>query len=188
MRTFSNAVKALIASGDPIKYFFLTKLTMSTTYYFTDHPTDITYDGNTYLSSGVLLGYEPPRQSSVVDREAYRLTFVDHSNVFLAEFRAGVVGKDIEVMAGFLDSTTNQPLLGATDIVGVYKGFIDSPSVTNSFDQKIAVVEGSSPMADLDSMNTLVTSKDGMDQRSAIDTSFDSVFDGSKFNIKWGKI
>ena len=43
-------------------------------------------------------------------------------------------------------------------------------------------------MADLDSVNVIYSSKDGMDQLSATDTSFDEIYDGAEIATKWGKI
>jgi hypothetical protein len=33
-----------------------------------------------------------------------------------------------------------------------------------------------------------ITSRDGMDQRSSTDTSFDEIYKNSEINLKWGKI
>jgi hypothetical protein len=43
-------------------------------------------------------------------------------------------------------------------------------------------------MSDLDMVRSIITSKDGMDQLSSTDTSFDSIFKDKSVSVKWGKI
>jgi hypothetical protein len=50
------------------------------------------------------------------------------------------------------------------------------------------VLEGTSPMADLDLVKNFIASKNGMDQKSTSDTSFDQIYDGSEITIRWGKV
>jgi hypothetical protein len=79
-------------------------------------------------------------------------------------------------------------LLGTSDVINVYKGVVDKPVINNDFETKLAVLEGTSPMSDLDMTRSFVSSKDGMDQRSTTDTSFDEIYDGSEITVKWGKV
>ena len=186
MRTFSAAVQTILDS-DLIRYAFLIKLEFNTTYYLTSHPYDLTYGGQVYLANGGLMEYDPPKFSSVVDREGYKIVVSEVLNLLKAEFEANVVGKGIEVKVALVDAS-GDPLLGASDIIDVYKGYVDRPSITNDFDNKLAIIEGTSPMADLDFINATITSKDGMDQLSATDTSYDEVFDNNQVTIRWGKV
>lgn len=186
MRTFSSNVQAVLDS-DTIRFFYLIKLSLSSDYFFTSFNANLTFNGDTYLADGGLVEFDSPKFSTVVDREAYRVVISDQVDEILNEFRTGVVGKDIEVRVGFLDST-GAPLLSTSDVILIYKGFADSPSIANDFNQKLATIEGSSPMADLDAINNFISSKDGMDQRSATDTSFDDIFKDNEVKIKWGKI
>jgi hypothetical protein len=105
----------------------------------------------------------------------------------LPEFKSNVVGKSIEVFVTLRDAN-GQLLLGTSDVLSVYKGVVDKPSITNNYEQKLAVLEGTSPMSDLDMVKTFISSKDGMDQKSATDTSFDEVYDDNEVTLKWGKI
>ena len=52
---------------------------------------------------------------------------------------------------------------------------------------KLAIIEGTSPMSDLDLVNPFITSADGMDQKNASDTSFDEIYENSEITLKWGK-
>jgi len=185
MRTFTTAVQNII-NNDQFKYFFLIKLSLNNTYYFTSHWNDITYDSQTWISDGGMFEVDSPKFSSILDREAYRVVITDLVDQIGDEFRTGVVGKPIQVFVGFLDAN-NDPLLGTGDIINIYSGFVDTPTVENTWETKLASIEGTSPMSDLDSINLFMVSKDGMDQRSSTDTSFDKVFEDSEINIKWGK-
>jgi len=186
MRTFSSAIQTLI-NNETIKFFFLIELNFAQTYYVTSHSSDIVYDGQTYIADGGLFEVDSPRFSSTVDRESYRVVLADATNQMLSEFKNNVVGKDITVKVGFLDSN-GLPLTSTADVIHIYKGFVDSPSISNDFEEKLAVIEGTSPMSDLDSVNVFYTSKDGMDQKDTADTSFDQIYGDREITIKWGKI
>jgi len=185
MRTFSSAVQTVLNS-DTINYLYLIKLSFNTTYYLTSYNTNVTYDGNVYTASSGLFEFDSPDFSSIVDREAYRVVVTDNSNAFKAELEANVVGKDMQVWVALIDANGN-PLLSTSDVISIYKGVVDSPTITNDYEKKLVNLEGSSPIVDLDGVNSFITSKDGMDQVSATDTSFDEVFDNKQVTLKWGK-
>jgi len=186
-RTFSTAVQNVIDSENRIKYFLLIKLEFSTTYYLTSFSRDITWDSQTWTSDGGLFEVAAPNFSSIVDREAYRVVLTDLDETLMEEFKTGVVGKNITVYAGFLDSN-GDPLVDAGDIVPVYKGYVDTPAVEIDWETKTASIEGTSPMSDLDQIKTIKISRDGMDQFSSDDTSYDSVFEDNESVLGWGKI
>lgn len=186
MRTFSAAVQTVIDS-DLIEFAFLIKLTFNTTYYFTSNSHDVVYDGDTYLANGGLYEFDSPKFSTVIDRESYKVVISELLDEMLPEFKSNVVGKSIEVFVTLRDAN-GQLLLGTSDVLSVYKGVVDKPSITNDYEQKLAVLEGTSPMSDLDMVKTFISSKDGMDQKSATDTSFDEVYDDNEVTLKWGKI
>jgi len=186
MRVFSSAVQTLIDSGN-IEYFFLITLEFTNTYRLTSYRSNLEYDGNTYTADGGLFEIDEPKFSSVVDREAYRIVIAEDLDEMFAEFEANVVGKPIDVKVGFVD-TNGQPLLGTDDVVSVYRGRADSPAISNDWEEKLAVIEGTSPMADLDAVNVRFTSKDGMDQINTNDTSFDEIYGNREITLKWGKV
>jgi hypothetical protein len=103
------------------------------------------------------------------------------------EVEANVVGKPIEVKLGFIDSN-GSPITNTADILSIYYGYVDNPIVSNDWDAKLVVLEGTSALADLDMINSFVTSRDGMDQKSSTDTSFDQIYENSAIEVKWGKI
>jgi len=186
MRQFSAAVQNVINS-DNIRFAFLIKLEFNTTYYLTSFNRDLFYNGNTYLANGGLYEFDPPKFSSVVDRESYKIVISEVLDTLSAEFRANVVGKPISVFVALLDAN-GEPLLGLSDVLSVYKGYVDSPSITNDFEQKLAVIEGTSPMSDLDMVRSFMTSKNGMEQVNSSDTSFVEIFENKEITVKWGKV
>ena len=88
------------------------------------------------------------------------------------------------VRLGIFDAY-DQP--STTDLLVSYKGYIDSVTYQNNFEQAAIVIEASSPMADLSLVKTVITSKSGMDQLSLTDTSFDSVIDKNESIVRWGR-
>ena len=198
MREFSSAVTTAI-NAERFKYFFLIELTFTsfntdsnqyedTEYYFTSYNRELDWNGNTYIADGGLFEFEAPNFSSVLDREAYKVVITDISDQFAAHFKSGVIGSPIKVRVGIIDPSTDQPLTATEDIISLYSGFVDGPSIENNWDTKVALIEGTSPMADLDQINVRMVSKDGMDQLDSLDTSFDSLYEDSEINLKWGKV
>jgi hypothetical protein len=186
MRSFSTNIQTVLNS-DLIRFVFLIELQFNTTYRYTSHNSDVVYGGNTYIADGGLFEFDSPKFSSVVDREAYKVIIADLVGNMSAEFRYNVIGKPIDVKVALMD-INGDLMLSAGDIIDVYSGFVDRPSITNNFEERLAVIEGTSPMSDLDMVRSFMTSKAGMDQRSASDTSFDEIFDDKQITVKWGKV
>jgi len=186
MRTFSSNVQTVL-NGDLIRFVFLIELQFNTTYRYTSHNADVVYDGNTYIADGGLFEFDSPKFSSVVDREAYKVIISDLVGNMSAEFRYNVIGKPITVKVALMDAN-GDPMLSAGDIIDVYAGFVDKPTITNNLEERLAVIEGTSPMSDLDMVRSFMSSKAGMDQRSGSDTSFDEIFDDKTITVKWGKV
>jgi len=186
MRNFSSAVQTVLNS-DNIKFAFLIKLEFINTYYFTSYNSNIVFDGDTYRADGGLFEFDTPKFSSTLDREAYKVVIADSLDEMATEFKANVVGKPVSVKVALLDSN-RELLLGVNDVLSVYNGFVDAPQITNDFEQKLAVIDCTSPMSDLDTINAFYTSRDGMDQQSLTDTSFDEIFRNKEITSKWGKV
>ena len=186
MRNISAATQAVL-DGDDIRVIFLMELEFNSTYRFTSYHSDLIFDGQTYLSDGGMFEFDSPKFSSVVDRESYRIVVADQAGAMAAEFNLNVIGKPITVKVALLDSN-GQPMLNPADVLSIYNGFVDAPSINNDFEQKLAVIEGTSPMSDLDMVRSFITSKAGMDQHSSSDTSFDEIYDNKQTTVKWGKV
>lgn len=186
MRQFSSTVESILNSGS-VKFFFLIKLSFNSIYYLTSYSEDIVFEGNTYSANGGLFEVESPKFSSVIDREAYKVVVLDNLNEMKAEITANVVGKPIEVKLGFVDSN-GIPITNPSDVVSIYRGYVDNPVINNDWDRKVVILEGTSALADLDMVNSFIASRDGMDQKDITDTSFDQIYENSAIEVKWGKV
>jgi hypothetical protein len=201
MRNLGAVVSNLMTLGG-IEYFFLVSLRGA------DHSTSLPYsitmsNGITYLHDNGLTSVEPPRLSTTVDRESYKIAFADPNFLMRSYFESGAVGDAIEVRVGFINPT-DSPIVGSDGVsvapdapfldirhtILSYKGIVDNHGYNIDFGDKsvIATIEGSSPMADLDLVRVYYTSKESIKQFSATDTSYDQIYEGSEeIVIKWGK-
>jgi hypothetical protein len=196
MIILSPTVTAIINSN-LMTFFYL--VTLKNDMRFTSAPFDITMqDGHTYFADSGLIGVEPPRASSVVDRATYKIAFADPSQSFKDYFESGATGDDVIVRLGFFNTlgyATDSTAPGAffrqlENTIIVYKGVVDSQTFNIDFGQGeiTATIECSSPMADLDLIRSFFTNKDSMRTRNPNDTAFDQVFDdASEVQYKWGK-
>lgn len=198
-KTYSANVMQLI-SADNLSPYFLVKLALKTgAVYHTTTPMDVTVAGlgATFLANNTLLGIDAPRLSSVVDREAYKITYADNDFSFRTLFAGGVIGTPVTVWVGFINATDailggalpGMPLSNSTDLILAYSGVIDSHGhATDTEGQVTATIECSSPMASLDLVKPFYTSRDAMQQRNPADISFNQVYAGSRaVNLVWGK-
>jgi hypothetical protein len=184
------------------EYFFLVGI--GGTDYSTSLPYSIVMsDGITYNHDNGLVAVEPPRLSTTVDRESYKITFADPQFLMRSYFEAGAVGDSIVVRIGFLNPTTGlmtgsdgvsvapgMPFRDLRDTIMSYGGVVDNHGYTLDFGEGNvrATIEGSSPMADLDLVKTFQTSKECINQFRSGDTSYDQIYQGAQGIVyKWGK-
>lgn len=198
MKTFSSNIQSVIGL-DNLSVFYLVQLDYKTgSVYHASTPMDIDVAGYaTFSSDNELLSIDAPKMSSVVDREAYKITYSDNASVLRTKFETGIVGTPVTVFIGFYNNSATtisgvlpgQPFTSYADLIVAYKGFIDSHGYTTDVEGAItAVLECSSPMASLDLTKPLYTSRDAMRQINTADSSFDDVYTGSKaINLLWGK-
>ena len=205
MKTISNAVTTLLDRVGT-ETFVLVAIRKTVPYFITtaafDIPLNTASGVELYLADGPITAIDPPRLSSVVDREAYKISLADASGDLRALFNAGFVGTKISVKLGFINNgspitdsagntvETGMPLLDYRDTINIYSGFVDTTSVTADFNEgsNIAVIECSSPMGALDMKKAFFTSKDSMRNKNPADTSFDFVHQTSGASmLLWGK-
>ncbi len=202
MRKISTVVSSLM-EGVNVMPFFLVKIPDLNLYLTTLQYDVAMSDGNTYLSDGGLVSIDPPRLSNVVDRESYKISIADPDFEFKPYLNNGIVGSELVVFVGFLN-TTNATITDSNgdeiehyqvfkdmrDTIISYKGVIDNNNYEVDFsnNQVMLTLEGSSPLANLDQVKTFYTSKDQMMQVNPNDTSMDEAYKGSEeLVIKWGK-
>jgi len=198
MRTLSSAVNTMLSLYNT-ETFFLVELEGLSRYH-TTLPYDITMGNNiTYTSDGGLIGVDPPRLSSVIDREAYKIRFSDLAFEFRDSFNAGIVGEKIKVYLGFFNSSEqtinsvppSKIFTNMSDTILIYEGVIDSHAydINISNSESICLIEGSSPMAHLDLVKVFHSTKQQMREYSTTDSALDFSYQGSgEISLKWGKL
>ena len=129
--------------------------------------------------------------TSVVDKQRFKLTFSDLELAFAQAAETNLVGQPVEVWMGFEDLELGRPLLGANELILIYKGTVDAPAHqigTGDGSTTTMVLECSSPMAALDRTSTYYTSQDFADANFPGDTSYERLFTGSgNIVLRWGK-
>lgn len=197
MRVYSDNVKSLLSRQD-IGIYFCVEIQHSSGYLrHTTLPQDVTVGGISYTADNNLMSVEPPKLSSVVDREAYKITYTDPNFTLRSIFEAGLTGAPIQVLLGFINTTASTlggalpgaPLTNVEDTVIAYAGAVDTQGYSMQDCEEITVViEGASPMSSLNLLNVFYTSQDALKQYSSTDTAFDQVYAGSKdVDFLWGK-
>jgi hypothetical protein len=196
MIQLSATVQALLVSPS-LNFFYLVKLGANK--FYTSAPYNVTMDdGITYVADSGLIGVEPPRISSVVDRASYKISFADSGMLLKSYFETGAVGDPVVVRIGFFNTLGHTvggvapdlffPQLANTMIV--YSGVVDGQNYNIDFGQGevTAVIECASPMADLDMVRSFKTNSDSMITRDPNDICFNRVFQGSgSISYNWGK-
>jgi hypothetical protein len=185
MKNLSNNVLNAL-DQEVIQFNILVELLFNSTYRFTDASHNISFNGNVYLADSPLYSYDPPVTTTFLGRETYRIGLVDHNHVFQNEAKTGVNGRRVNVYAAIKDSTGSL-LLNPADIIVVYKGFVDRLSFSNDFKDKLCFVEAASPVAKLDKVKPIITSKEDMAHYDPLDTSYDQIYKDSEITVKWGK-
>ena len=150
----------------------------------TSLPHDVVVSGQTYASDGGLTDYSPPQITSVVDREVYRITLLDHANFFksLWDATGHQTGTRVRVRFGIPGNLS--------DFDTIYQGRIDGVQYDINFGEQLkrCTIECSSPFADLELVNLRMTTKDHQNPISNGDTCFDEVAtDNTDISLRWGK-
>lgn len=200
MRRLSANATAMLARADCSPYYLVKIVSFSNgTSMETNSATAITIPGlGTFNPSDSLMTIEAPRLSETVDRETYKVAYIDPNFTKVAYFEAGLTGASFTVYVGFYNTTgatfagaaPGAPITNLADLVIAYSGVIDTQgfSIDPESGTVVAVIEGSSPMACLGRVNSFYTSQENMLRVSGGDTSFDQIYTGSaRINLLWGK-
>jgi hypothetical protein len=196
MRQMSANIKALLATENYSTFFLVKIVTPNGVMLDTTFPVPVTIVGIGTFTPSELANVDPPRLSEAVDRESYKLTYIDANFQKIAMFESGLTGSNVTVYVGFINTTSaplggaqpGHPLLNAEDLLIAYAGVVDTQGYTIDAQEGtvVALIECSSPVAALGLSRTFRTSQEDMKRFSGTDTAFNQVFvDGSK--LPWGK-
>lgn len=198
MRRLSENVKILLRQ-DFVDIFILAKIepTEEAEIRYTTLPFDITYKGQVYVSSNLLHAVDAPKLTGILDKETFKIVFADPDFLLRSTLELGLYNSNLKVMCGFVNTLSmplggaepGQPLLGDADTFVGYEGLVDmyAYAIDTAGDTFVSL-EGASPMGSLGLTRSLITSKEWMRTKHKDDSSFDSIYAGSKQElIKWGK-
>ena len=194
MRELSANIRRAINGGN-FEVFILLKLlnysnvpvVISTSLY-----RDITMsDGLVYVSDSRIVSADPPKQSTVIDRELYKIVLdnTDFSLSALPEER--LTGNLITVRAGFFDPDTGLPFTGLVDTLVLYRGKVESAALAFELQESgtaLMLLNCSNPMMNLDKKSGLYLNKNQTRSRRENDSSCDYISESSMaITVRWGK-
>ena len=193
----------MINSGS-LKYFFLVELGphLWTTYASNLTMTNAGVAVGTFQANSGLVGVDPPRLSSVVDREAYKITLADPDFSFRSNLTS-LMGRPLVARVGFINSLATSvvgadgvsvapglPFMDIRDTAISYSGFYNGAeyAIEPAEGNSLLTITGSSPMSDLDAVRSCLATPAFAAQIRPGDTTYDESFKDSKATIlKWGK-
>lgn len=201
MRNIPDVIKLLLARDDT-NFVYLIKIVKADNSMLleTNAAYDVVAAGLTFASNSGLQSVAPPRLSNTVDRESYKITYIDPDRSKIAMFEKGLTGAKVTVWAAFVN-TTGGPLSATggvfnageilvNDLLIAYKGIVDTQGYTISpaNGSIVAVIECASPMAGLSVVKSLYNSDSSVKERNPLDTSFVQINENSsKIALLWGK-
>jgi hypothetical protein len=199
MRVFSDNVKAIMASGKVAIFYLVEIIAPSVTIRDTTAVNSITVAGvGTFDPNNGLSIVEGPKLSEAVDRQNYKITYIDPEFQKRELFESILTGSTARTFVGFYNpfptalggAEEGQPLCGIDDLIVAYAGVVDTQgyAIDPSNGTVIAVVECASPMASLGLVKSFYTTKNAMARFDANDTCFDQVTtSAAKTTFLWGK-
>lgn len=209
MRKYSDAVTQMLSRKDTLAHFLVALIrepnALSSVPAIRVFDTTAPYDiyltwiaQEPFVHNSGLMVVEAPRIAKSVDRQAYKIAYIDPNFLLREHFEAGLTGTQIVVALAFVNTspnTINQVPTGGVftaeeDIVIVYAGLIDNQSYAINPEEGsvVAVIEGASPIAALSMSKPVYTSKEYIRQKDALDSSFDAVnINSSGHLLLWGK-
>ena len=151
----------------------------------------------TFYADNGLSGIDAPRLSDTLDREIYKITYIDNDMYMLNLIRSQLktYGAPCKVWIGLLNTTSDildgygpgEPLTDLQHCIMAYKGVVDTYGVAIDTDGVITTsFDLSSPMAALDMVRPQYTSPENVPSN---DHCFDQMHTPSAvFTMHWGKI
>ena len=164
MRSYSSNVQVLLAL-DNISYFYLITIgpfkdanDVTTTLRHTPIASGIIIGSTFYSGDNYLVSIDPPRMSSTVDKDSYKIVYADNNFFWRPIFEKGFSGAPVSISVGFYNTSSGplggaqrgMPLTSASDTIVIYSGFSDQNSYQIDMNGEILVtLECSSPMGSL---------------------------------------
>lgn len=212
MREFSLEVKSLLAKDNVVAFFLvLWGGAESFNIRHTSFPHDLTVTDNlnldmylpnssTFRAENGLMSIDAPRLSDVLDREIYKISYIDNNlSMFnLIRDELGEYGALCSVWIGFINTldvsldgySPGDPLLDAKHLILAYRGNLDTYGIAVDHNgAKITTFELASPMAALDMSKPILTSQEAQQRYNPGDACYNHVHvNSATVTLKWGKL
>ena len=178
MLNVSDTLRANLESFD-IKTNVLVKIDFSTPILYTDSPSDITYNGDTYIS-GPITGVSPPKAEGQINRDVFDISFDDPDYTIeqmLINDPSGVPS-EVNIMIG-------------DEFLPLYKGrtsnFVSAIRDGDQGIQNEVTVTSTGPLAKLYQVSNRTTTEASQKNIHANDNAFDYSYDTqNNATLKWG--
>jgi len=181
-RSLTSAVKTELATNklNPVTLVYLN---ISGGQRFTDHYKNISYDGNTYTASSLLLGVSDVGETSEVAVDSITVAFTGADQTIISLLlNNDYMDKEAEIYKGFLDSS--QVLIA--DPMLLFKGRIESFSIEEDATNSQVSVSIASHWSDFEKQKGRKTNTNSQQLFFAGDVGFD-YSSQSVQDIKWGR-
>jgi hypothetical protein len=181
-RSLSGSLTTELATNklNPVELIYIG---VSSGYYYTDHYKDITYNGNTYLASSLVLGVSDASESSEVSVTDLIVKFSGADQTIISLFlNNDYMNKRAYVYRGFLDDS--QTLI--SDPFLLFDGRIDNFNIDESDTVSEVTVSIASHWSDFDKIAGRKTNTNSQKLYFSTDKGFDYASQSVK-EIKWGR-
>jgi len=181
-RSLSGSLITELAT-DKLNPVDLVYIGVSTGYYYTDHYKNISFGGNTYQASTLLLGVSEASETSEVSVNDLVLKFSGADQTMISLFlNYDYMNKQAFVYRGFLDA--NQTLI--SDPFLLFDGRIENFNITETDNTSEVAISIASHWADFDKIAGRKTNTNSQKLYFSTDKGFDFASQSVK-EIKWGR-
>ena len=181
-RSLTSAVKTELATNklNPVTLVYLN---IDGGQRFTDHYKNLSYDGNTYTASSLLLGVSDVGETSEVAVDSITVAFTGADQTIISLLlNNNYMDKEAEIYKGFLDSS--QVLIA--DPMLLFKGRIESFSIEEDATNSQVSISIASHWSDFEKQKGRKTNTNSQQLFFAGDVGFD-YSSQSVQDIKWGR-
>jgi hypothetical protein len=181
-RSLTSAVKTELATNklNPITLVYLN---IGGGQRFTDHYKNISYDGNTYTASSLLLGVSDVGETSEVAVDSVTVAFTGADQTIISLLlNNDYMDKEAEIYKGFLDSS--QALIA--DPMLLFKGRIESFSIEEDATNSQVSISIASHWSDFEKQKGRKTNTNSQQLFFSGDVGFDYASQSVQ-DIKWGR-
>jgi len=175
-----NASTQASLEGDTFEYAYLCKLPNNL--YYTNHATDLSYDGNTYLSNGILMKFSDVTKDQSMKVGSYTLELSNvETTIANAYISTSFRGYAAEILLAIME---NGAIVG--DPIILFKGTVDTWGVQETLNSSSLQLKLTSHWASYNQKAGQYTN-DSLHQQIHSGDDFFKYAHEDKENIGWGQ-